>query len=464
MDQLGFANDLFLSSALWRSDKTASLFCPTPSVETLKRLSMEAVLFCPPLVEDISTHLPQQLRKEMINIGLKKNFSSVALPLFYTWANPVLALRDILDTDDKNNGWSYRQICVRIIVTYLIEKVISIKLSDSKAVRLLDLTGCLVPRQLVEQLVETKWSTSERVTILLDVFVSSDERGHSKWLSLLAGSDHVTFKVNNLWVENVREAQRNTLLALASNQTLSGLKVSRLDFQDWPELYRGLSPLLQLSNLSRLDLAGNNLIDSSDSDVSGREWINKFLRKFPLLSRLELARNQMKGKVQSVLTGLDLSYLGLSGCDISSGDLAFILSIKSLQHLDISGLYQPFSLQPTTEHFNEFEGSASIETLDMRFWQPSHEEFIIVHDEVLKTLLNLQHLDISFCNFSTSQISKLLMLSLPSIEFHIICDSPGNVNVTLSELLKDHGYTQSNLTIEQSQWDNYLAFKAILRR
>ena len=77
---------------------------------------MEAVLFCPPLVEDISTHLPQQLRKEMINIGLKKNFSSVALPLFYTWANPVLALRDILDTDDKNNGWSYRQICVRIIV------------------------------------------------------------------------------------------------------------------------------------------------------------------------------------------------------------------------------------------------------------------------------------------------------------------------------------------------------------
>ena len=470
MNPQGFFNEQYLSSSVWGPDA----FIQTPadmktSVGSLKRISMEAVLLYPPLVEEISPLLPQSLRREMINMGFNNNFSSLALPLFYTWANPRLALTDLLDEDASKNSWNYRQTCLRIIVQYLTEKIISIKSNNSKAVRLIDLTGCLVPRQLVEQLLETKFTSTEQVTVLIDVIVSSSERGYTKWVSLLGGSDHVRIKVNNLWVENVREAQRNSLLAaaLASNESLAGLKISNLMFEDWPELYRSLNPLLQFSQLSRLDLSGNNLIDSSDTDVTGREWINRFLKKFPKLSRLNLSRNRVRGKVQSVLTGLNLTYLGLCGCKITSQDLAFILSIKSLKQLDISGFYEPFELQPTAQHFESLETwNISLETLNLGFWQPSREEFLVIHNEVLKNLPHLQHLDVSHCNLSNAQISKILQLAIPSIEFHIALSEtewPSILNETLSELLKEHGYCQCNVQEIALAGDKSLSFRAILK-
>ena len=306
---------------------------------------MLAVLEFPPLVEEISTHLPQQLRKEMINIGLVKDFSTMVLPLFYTWANPRLALRDLLGDDRKKEGRSYREICLHIIVQYVTEKIISIKTNNSKAVRVIDLTGCLISRHLLEQMLEANtFTSSEKVSLVLDVMVSSAERGYSKWASLLAGSEHVDVKVQNLWVDNVREAQRNALLseALKSNENLSGLKISKLGFEDWPELYRALTPLLQFSKITRLDLSGNNLIDSSDTDLTGREWINSFLKKFPSLTRLDLSRNETAGKTESVLAGLTLTYLSLSQCNVNSRDLAFLLTLQSIKHLDISGFHRVF--------------------------------------------------------------------------------------------------------------------------
>ena len=473
MDQLGFANDLYLSSSLWsRFELPSETEDPPLSVFSLKRLSISAVLQYPPLVEEISTHLPQQLRKEMIYIGLVNNFSTLVLPLFYTWSNPRLALRDLHGDDMKKEDRSYLEICQHIIVQYVTEKIISIKTNYSKAVRVLDLTGCLISRNLVEQILESKFTSSEKVTLVLDVMVSSTERGYSKWVSLMAGSDHVEVKVQNLWIDNVREAQRNALLseALKSNENLSGLKISKLGFEDWPELYRGLTPLLQFSRISRLDLSGNNLIDTSDTDLTGREWINSFLKKFPSLSRLDLSRNAMAGKTQSVLAGLTLSYLSLSQCNVNSVDLAFLLSLKTLKHLDISGLYTGFSLRPSMEHFHEVDVSTSIEILNLSFWQPTSEEFLIILEQVFRKLRNLKYLNLSFCQLDNPQISKILKLRIPTLQFKMISnyyegqigDSGPALSVAMSELLNDHGYYSSNVSIQQDQWDMALRFRAIL--
>ena len=176
MDQLGFANDLYISSSLWSRDILPSVDTRLSSL-SLKRLSMLAVLEYDPLVEEISTHLPQQLRKEMITVGLKKDFSTMVLPLFYTWSNPRLALRDFLEGDKRREGRVYREICLHIIVQYLTEKIICIKTTNSRAVRVIDLTGLLISRHQLEQVVETKFTSSERVTLVLDLMVSSAERG-----------------------------------------------------------------------------------------------------------------------------------------------------------------------------------------------------------------------------------------------------------------------------------------------
>ena len=472
MNHLGYANDLYISSSLWSRDSLPSPENAQLSDLSLKRLSMLAVLEYPPLTEEISTHLPQQLRKEMITVGLKKDFSTEVLPLFYTWSNPRLALRDFLENNRKREGRAYREICLYIIVQYLTEKIISIKTNSSKAVRVIDLTGCLISRHLLEQLVEANTFTStEKVTVVLDMMVSSSERGYSKWVSLIAGSEHIDVKVQNLWVDNVREAQRNALLseALESNENLSGLKISKLGFEDWPELYRGLTPLLQFSRLTRLDLSGNNLIDSSDTDVTGREWINRFLKKFPSLSRLDLSRNEMAGKTESVLTGLTLTYLSLSQCNINSRDLAFLLTLLTLKHLDISGLYRGFSLQPSAEHFKELDASrSSIEILNLSFWQPTNEEFLIIQDQVFRKLPSLKYLDLSFSQLDNSQISKILKLGIGTLQFQMslnchdgqICDCALVLKLTMSDLLNEHGYSNSNVLIHQDQWDKSLRFRA----
>ena len=409
----------------------------------------------------------------MITIGLKQNFSTDVLPLFYTWSHPRLALRDLLENNKKREGRAHREICLYIIVQYLTEKIISIKRNNSRAVRVIDLTGCLISRHLLEQLVEANtFTSSEKVTVVVDLMVTSSERGYSKWVSLIAGSEHIDVKVENLWVDNVREAQRNALLseALESNENLSGLKISKLGFEDWPELYRGLTPLLQFSRLTKLDLSGNNLIDSSDTDLTGREWINRFLKKFPSLSRLDLSRNEMAGKVESVLAGLTLTYLSLSQCNVTSRDLVFLLSLRSLKHLDISGLYRGFSLQPSWEHFKEVDVSrSSIEILNLSFWQPSNEEFLIIQDQVFRNLLNLKYLDLSFCHLDNSQISKILKIGIPTLQFKVslichegqICDCARQLKITMSDLLNDHGYSNSNESLFQDLWDKSLSFRAI---
>ena len=472
--QLGFANDLYLSSPLWsRDDYPLHTEDSLLSSLSLKRLSILAVLQYPALVEEISTHLPQQLRKEMIHIGLVKDFSTNVLPLFYTWSNPRLALRDLLGDDRKREGRSYREICHHIIVQYVTEKIISIKTNNSKAVQVIDLTGCLISRHLLEQMLEANtFTSSEKVSLVLDVMVSSAERGYSKWASLLAGSQHVDVKVQNLWVDNVREAPRNALLteALKSNENLSGLKISKLGFEDWPELYRALTPLLQFSKIIRLDLSGNNLIDSSDTDLTGREWINSFLKKFPSLTRLDLSRNAMAGKTQSVLAGLSLSYLSLCQCNVNSEDLAFLLALKTLKHLDISGLYEGFKLNPSIEHFQQLEASSSLEMLNLSFWAPTFEEFLIIHDQVFRKLRNLKFLDLSFCQLENSQISKILKLQILMVQFKMIlschdgqiCDCGHDLAATMSDFLNEHGYNSSNVSLQQDQWDKVLILKAIL--
>ena len=117
------------------------------------------------------------------------------------------------------------------------------------------------------------FTNTEKVTLVLDLMVSSSERGHSKWVSQLSESDHVNMKFQNLWADNFRDVRRTALLneALGSNGNLSNLKTSKFRLGYWHELYRGLTPLLQFSKLTKLDLSKNNLIDSSDTEVTSRE-------------------------------------------------------------------------------------------------------------------------------------------------------------------------------------------------
>ena len=111
-----------------------------------------------------------------------------------------------------------------------------------------------------------------------------------------------------------------------------------------------------------------------------------------------------------------------------------------------------------------------IEILNLSFWQPTSEEFLIILEQVFRKLRNLKYLDLSFCQLDNPQISKILKLRIPTLQFKMISnyyegqigDSGPALSVAMSDLLNDHGYYSSNVSIQQDQWDMALRFRAIL--
>ena len=112
----------------------------------------------------------------------------------------------------------------------------------------------------------------ESLTILLDIWIPEHGSGDSNWINLLNGSKNFTLKVQNVYICSLREPVRNKVISscLRTNENVRGLKLSSLNFADWPEVRRNLSIIETCSKISLLDLSRNNMFDSSPNDQVGR--------------------------------------------------------------------------------------------------------------------------------------------------------------------------------------------------
>ena len=125
-------------------------------------LSMATVIQYPDLMEEICNLLSTSLRRDMIALALEQKMVNSAIPLLYTWTEPVLSLKSIFPTINFNPelvGDMHNQVevtrigcvSVAIVIQLLIKKVISILVKNPSAVKCLDLSGFPVLRTTLEE-------------------------------------------------------------------------------------------------------------------------------------------------------------------------------------------------------------------------------------------------------------------------------------------------------------------------
>jgi len=357
----------------------------------------------------------------MIAMTLEQKLTGSIIPLLYTWTEPVLSLKSIFPTlnhspelvgDMHNQVQATRVGCVSvaILLQLLIKKVISILVKNCKAVKVLDLTGFPVLRSSVEELFQAKFNVREKLTIVMDLWIPEHGTGDSNWIQLLNGTKNFSVKIQNVYCCSLREPVRNRVLssALKTNPDVRGVKLSCLKFVDWPEVKRTLSSIQTCSKLSMLDLSRNNMFDSSPNDEAGRSWVNKFLKNFPHLSRLDLSFNLLRDRVGQVLQGLSLTYLNLTASHLVSSDLQSLVNLKSLVHLDLSQNNLGDSFSDLLSQTNMLVNLEILELEDC-FFSPTNFAFVF---SFIQSCPSLKILNLSYNTFNIQQILQLIQLQL----------------------------------------------------
>ena len=330
-----------------------------------------------------------------------------------------------------NDGIQY---LARLVIQLLISKVICIKTNTKKFVKLIDLTGFSVSMEDLQNLLDAKFTRSERTTIKFDLEVLSIHNT-SKWLEIFRGNEHIMFSIEHFSCDNIREPFRKKILdSLENSGYLSGVTFTDLAFESWPEVYRCLTPIEKCQNLTKLSLPSNNLFDDSANDVTGRAWINRFLRKFKHLKRLDLSRNQLKNRISDIMNGVEVEFLAVSNCQLTSIDLENILNMKTLTHLEV--MWNVFELNPRNYESNrtlqilEIDGRSlnlnsflkklhSLEVLSVSSGENITEDQIVEIIESQYRMLNIMQ---SRNEFITSDISEAVIrekLFENSYDFHM---------------------------------------------
>ena len=292
--------------------------------------------------------------------------------------------------------------------------MICIKDINPKSVKLIDLTGFPVHQESLKKLLVAKFTQSESTTVLFDLSVRGGP-GAGQWLELLRGGEHVQFRVEHFSCENVREPTRQRLLDYSrnSNTGVSGLTLSSLDFDHWQQVFKCLSFLEKFDNLTKLSLQNDNLFDDSANDMAGRQWINRFLRKFKHLSRLDLSWNVLRNRVPDILFEVDLEYLNVTGCDLSPSDFEFILNLKKLRHLNIAGNEINF------RGINHYLRNESVEILEMMSCCNTISNDPNLCFSFIKKFQSLKVLNVTDIHFNGPQVLQLIDLNLQLLQFRM---------------------------------------------
>ena len=272
--------------------------------------------------------------------------------LLYTWPGPRLALEDLLQTSNSSpslvgdlmlqfDARRSAQQAAAILIQLVIDRVISIKTNNPRAVRLLDLTGAVVVPAALQELLAAPWRSRERLTVRLDC-VAAGGPGHACWPTILRGNHNIKLEAGSVAACGLRNPLRRRLLeaGLSTNPHLADLQLSDLQFSDWAEVRRMLEAVAGASHLVRLNLSRNNLFDSSAGDEAGRAGLRELLLSLPRLARLDLSHNLLGGRLVDLLPGLSLTFLNLTACRLTPPDFTVVLGLSSLQHLDLSENHQ----------------------------------------------------------------------------------------------------------------------------
>ena len=207
---------------------------PAPP-KTLSRICLDTIIKHPPLVEECSPDLPQELREQMIVRCFEERKRDLLDPLFRTWSkHPSISFRQLFPhflytfrTDTQRKLNDFKEFFKNTVLHLIKDKVLNIDQETVNAVKLIDLTGIVGPQHDIKELLSVPFTATECVTLKVDMAMytrhGDKQDVEERWIQASQGNQHIQIKIN-LVSTNMRTVQQhNQLLSSLLEEDLMGV-------------------------------------------------------------------------------------------------------------------------------------------------------------------------------------------------------------------------------------------------
>ena len=299
------------------------------------------------------------------------------------------------------------QYLVSIIIDFLMNGVICISKDTSNFVKTIDLSGFSVCKKDLRKLLDAKFTKKEMTTIRLDLTANSceDAEDAEYWIDRLKNS-HLEFKITNFSYSIQSNEPGWWNMELIKNLNgVSGVEFSiKKKMLNYKDMVSILSFHENVENMTKLSLKGACIGDDE------KHWFNRFLKTFKSLSRLNLSSSKLSNRVPDILEGLDLKYLNLSSCELTTADMKYLLTSSKIKHLNVGGKQMNLDFQELRT-LND-----SIEVLEINYFDRGRNFWLFL--SFLKNLKSLNALIIDDKYLRKRDVLQLIDLKLRML--HIV--------------------------------------------
>lgn len=203
---------------------------PAPP-KTLSRICLDTIIKHPPLVEECSPDLPQELREQMIVRCFEERRGDLLDPLFRTWSKPSISFRQLFPhcLYTFHTDYHSKEFFKNTVLHMIKDKVLNIDQETVNAVKLIDLTGTQMTIY-IEELLSVPFTATECVTLKVDLGMYTrhgDEQDEEEWwIQASQGNQHIQIKINLVSTDMRTVQQHNQLLSsLMEEEDLMGVNL-----------------------------------------------------------------------------------------------------------------------------------------------------------------------------------------------------------------------------------------------
>ena len=417
---------------------------PAP-LKTLSSICLDTIIKHPPLVEECSPSLPQELREQMIVRCFEERRRDLLVPLFRTWSKPSIAFRQLFPRCvysfplsvfrylNENDAYDFKRFFKNTVLHLIKERIINIDQETVNAVKLVDLTGTgTVRRDDIKNLLSVPFTATDSVTLKVDICIEDNK----EWMQVLQGNQHIQIKINFV----VLPHSFNQLLSLMKEEDLMGIQV-------YPGIVREDFILSKVtSTFSRFEKTIRCLglvLPAGLHDNEPGVTLNTILRRFEKLTTLSLY-SAPGLSLSTCLQDLRLENLTLETHKLEIEDHQLLFGMKGLKQLSLESIN--LSEVDVEALIREKRENLDLEVLHItsyHYRRSSGDQLFNIVDflqffKALNTFILLEPSG-EFC-LDFDKIDSIFAMNIPRVVITFEKNDQLNQNQRISQVMKEKNY------------------------